>query len=287
MISYAIFRLFSKFIARLPWRCVYIFSDFLTLLLSIIRYRRKVALTNLSRSFPEKTRKEHLKILKESYRHISDMAVETMKTERMTKAEMEERMDIKGMDIIEKIYDSGKSVITLVAHSGTWEWMPARLQMLGRHQQYIAFKPLTNKRFDSYMQMTRQHFFPGRLVDYRTIFHFILRNKAELRSYILIADQTPTKSEIGYWADFMNQQTGFFGGHEKIAAKLGFGVIYIENKRIGRGRYMSEIKLITPDASKETEYFVTEKYARLLEQSLREQPENWLWTHKRWKHQPE
>ncbi len=286
MISYIFFRLFSKVVAALPWRCVYIISDFFTFVLSTIRYRKKVALTNLARSFPEKTQKELSKILKESYRHISDMFVEIMKTERMTKAQLEERMEIKGIDILKKIYEDGKSVITLVAHSGTWEWMPARLQMLSQHQQYIAFKPLTNKRFDKFMQMSRQHFFKGRLVDYRTIFHFILRNRAELRSYILIADQTPTKGEIGYWADFMNQKTGFFGGHEKMAAKLGFGVVYIENKRIGRGRYISEIKLITADASKESEHYITKKYSELLEQSLHEQPENWLWTHKRWKHQP-
>lgn len=288
MIGYKIFRLFSKFILILPWSWCYLISDFFTFILfHVVKYRRGVATNNLSRSFPEKKPKEINAILKQTYRNMSDVFIEVMKTEKMTKKDLFERINLENVELLNKLYDEGKSVIILTSHTGTWEWTGPRIQFEMKYDGFVAYKPLSNKHFDKYMNMLRSHFFKDRMVHFKNILRVILSNRKELKSYILAADQTPTKTEIGCWLKFMNQETGFFTGGERIASSAGFAVVYMENKRVQRGRYNVKISLISEDASKEEKHAITKKYAQLLEENLKSQPDNWLWTHKRWKHKRE
>ncbi|MDD2345610.1 MAG: lysophospholipid acyltransferase family protein [Bacteroidales bacterium] len=288
MIGYKIFRLFSKFILILPWSWCYRISDFFAfMLLYVVKYRREVAINNLSRSFPEKSQKEIKAILKQTYKNISDIFIEVMKTEKMSKEDLKKRMKVENIELLNNLYDEGKSVIILAAHIGSWEWMGPRIQLDMKYDGYVAYKPLSNKHFDKYMSMLRSHFFEDRMVYFKTMLRFILTNKEELRTYIMPADQSPTKTEIGCWLDFMNQETGFFTGSERIASKAKFAVVFLDNKRIKRGQYNVKLSLISKDASKEEEFAITKEYAKLLEENLKSQPDNWLWTHKRWKHKRE
>lgn len=288
MIGYKIFRLFTKIILHLPWSWCYGISSFFAFVLNnVVKYRRDVAITNLSKSFPEKSQKEISAILKKTYRNISDIFIEVVRTEKLSKEELHSRIELNGLEILDKLYDSGKSVIILTGHLGNWEWMGPRLQYDIKYDGHVAYKPLSNKYFDEYMNMLRSHFFTDRMVYFKTILRFILSHRKELKTYILAADQTPTKTEIGCWIEFLNQETGFFTGGERIASTVGFAVVFLDNKRTKRGHYKVDISLLSEDASKEEEFAITKKFAQKLEESLKEQPDNWLWTHKRWKHKRE
>ncbi len=288
MIAFALFRLFTKLIIHLPWSCCYQISDFFAFILNnVVKYRREVALQNLSKSFPEKSEEEIKAILKQTYKNISDIFIEVVKIEKLSKEELDNRMEINGLEILDKLYESGKSVIILTGHLGNWEWMGPRLQSVIKYDGHVAYKPLSNKHFDKYMNMLRSHFFTDRMVYFKTILRFILSHRKELKTYILAADQTPTKTEIGCWINFLNQETGFFTGGERIASSVGFAVVFVDNKRTKRGHYKIDIVLLSEDASKEEEFAVTKKFAQKLEESLHIQPDNWLWTHKRWKHKRE
>lgn len=105
-----------------------------------------------------------------------------------------------------------------------------------------------------------------------------------LTANLIAGDQTPTKSEINYWTNFLNQETAVFLGAEKIAKALDMPVVFIDIQRIGRMSYEITFKLIT-DKPKETARFeITEKHVRMLENAIRRHPDNWLWSHRRWKH---
>ena len=290
MLGYKAFRLFTKIIIHLPWSWCYGISDFFAFFLNkVVRYRREVAINNLSKSFPEKSQTEIKAILKQTYKNISDIFIEVVRTEKLTKAELTERMEFEdgSLEILDKLYESGKSVIILTGHLGNWEWMGPRLQSEIKYDGHVAYKPLSNKHFDAYMNMLRSRFFTDRMVYFKTILRFILSHRKELKTYILAADQTPTKTEIGCWIEFLNQETGFFTGGERIASTVGFAVVFLDNRRTKRGHYKINISLLSEDASKEEEFAITKKFAHKLEESLSVQPDNWLWTHKRWKHKRE
>ena len=100
----------------------------------------------------------------------------------------------------------------------------------------------------------------------------------------LIADQSPNKFEHRYWLKFMNQNTAVFEGADKIARKTGATVVYFEMKKIRRGYYETEINPMFEDAKNTEEHQITHEYYRLLQKTIENKPEYWLWSHKRWKH---
>ena len=104
---------------------------------------------------------------------------------------------------------------------------------------------------------------------------------------VLASDQTPTKSEIEYWSPFLNQETGFFVGIEKIAKSLDCAVVFVDVKRTKRGYYEIELIDITGDPKNTKEFEITDKYIKILENHIIHNPDNWLWSHKRWKHKKE
>jgi KDO2-lipid IV(A) lauroyltransferase len=125
------------------------------------------------------------------------------------------------------------------------------------------------------------------VIPFKDTFRTLIRNKETLTFNVFAADQTPTKSEINYWGNFLNQETGFFLGIEKIAASLGMGVVFVDIQRRARGRYNGVFELITDDPKDTGEHEIIKKYISLLEQSITRAPDNWLWSHKRWKHKKE
>ena len=288
MIGYYFFRIFSFFVSILPWRCAYAFSDFAAFVMGkIIGYRKEVAMTNLKLSFPDKSEKELKQILKMTYKNITDIIIENIKIERIKLDDLKSRVEIENIEILDKLYEENKSVVALMAHKGNWEWLGPGLQSRLEHEGYVAYKPLSNKYFDKYMQSLRDKFYKDRMVNFKNFLRFIINNKDKKQIYFFATDQTPTKSEIGAWINFMNQETAFFNGGEKIAKSLGTAVVYIENKRVARGKYRVKFHLITEDASKDKEMDIMGIYAKMLENSLHEQTYDWLWTHRRWKHKRE
>jgi KDO2-lipid IV(A) lauroyltransferase len=102
-----------------------------------------------------------------------------------------------------------------------------------------------------------------------------------------LSDQSPPRTELNYFVDFLSQKTAFYDGMEKVARTLNYAVIYLDIKRVNRGFYEVEIIPITHDAKNTKEDFITKEYIRLLEKSIISQPDNWLWSHRRWKNREE
>ena len=113
----------------------------------------------------------------------------------------------------------------------------------------------------------------------------VLKNEQMDRRYVflMIADQRPMLHQTQYWLQFMNQDTPVFTGAEKIARKVGHAVFFNGIRRIRRGFYEIELIRITDTPAETREYEITDTYFRLLEEAIRDQPEMYLWTHKRWK----
>jgi KDO2-lipid IV(A) lauroyltransferase len=246
-----------------------------------------VILGNLKKAFPEKSDSEIRAIAGRYYRNLSDIMLEVLKTRGMKSDELIRHFDFRNYDLIEGAFRKQKSVIVAIGHSGNWEWMGPGLWLNSSQRGFAVIKPLSDPRFDQFLTSIRHKFNNNCTIKYKEAFRKMARNCHEMLNFTIIAaDQTPTRGEINYWTNFLGQQTPFFLGIEKIARALDLTVVFIDLHRTSRGYYQGDIKLITDDPKNTAEFEITEGYVRLLEQSIRNRPDNWLWSHRRWKHKP-
>lgn len=281
---YLVYGTFSL-IAMLPFGALYFISDILYgLVYKVVGYRKKVVRKNLRNSFPEKSKSELMHIEKEFYRHLCDYFVETIKTLRITDKEIRERMVFENIDVIDELTKDGKSCLLSMGHYGNWEWIPSIiLHIPERIKLGMVYKRLSSKDFDDLFLRIRARFGP-KAIEMKSIYRTIVRNRNEGVTMLLgfLNDQRPRKHANEYWLKFLNQDTLAQTGMERIASQMGFAVAYLDIVKVKRGYFKCSVSAITPDASKEDEHFVTDTYTRKLEQTIKNNPAYYLWTHNKW-----
>lgn len=281
---YLVYGTFSL-IAMLPFGALYFISDILYgLVYKVVGYRKKVVRKNLRNSFPEKSKSELMHIEKEFYRHLCDYFVETIKTLRITDKEIRERMVFENIDVIDELTKDGNSCLLSMGHYGNWEWIPSIiLHIPERIKLGMVYKRLSSKDFDDLFLRIRARFGP-KAIEMKSIYRTIVTNRNEGLTMLLgfLNDQRPRKHANEYWLKFLNQDTLAQTGMERIASQMGFAVAYLDIVKVKRGYFKCSVSAITPDASKEDEHFVTDTYTRKLEQTIKNNPAYYLWTHNKW-----
>jgi KDO2-lipid IV(A) lauroyltransferase len=284
-IGYYIFFGINYLITLLPLKVLYLSSDvFYLVLYHLVHYRGKVVAANLKNSFPEKSNAELRKIERRFYRHLADLIVETLKVTNMSSKEISRRFTVRDMTLLKRFYEEGRDVLAICGHYNNWEWLSS-MPLLSRYKAMTAYKPLKNKYFDSFIFNLRTkygvHASPMEYI-FRDIMNFRKENVRTVTAFI--ADQTPPRDTQPYWATFLNQDTCFYRGPEKIAVKFDMPVIFAHIIKKKRGYYELDAKLITEHPKDEVPDFITSKHAEMLEEVIREKPEYWLWSHRRWKY---
>lgn len=274
-----------KLTARLPFWVIFGLADiFYVLLYYVARYRRKVVHENLTRSFPEKSPEEIRKITKKFYHHLSDLGLETIKLNRMTEKEIDDRLKIHNLEIFEEYYQQHKSVILLGMHHNNWEWSGS-MQRFIKAQFLVVYNQLRDSTdFERFLIQTRDRFGAISVPIGQSVRIALNFNKAERPGSLMLAgDQTPPQNSQ-FWTTFLNQETAFFPGAMKIAMKTNQPVIMHHTKKTGRGRYeVFHYKLIeNPSEVKPEDIMMA--YVNKLEEIIKADPEYWLWSHRRWKH---
>jgi len=176
--------------------------------------------------------------------------------------------------------------VLVVAHYGNWEWVSS-VSFHFKHTALGVYKPLSNKHFDKWMNKHRSRF--GVTVPMSHILRTMNEYKQQNKLYAvgLVADQSPMRSEIQYWTQFLNQDTPMYLGPEKIAIKMDNPVFFLRTHRVKRGYYHIQIVPVELHPKQAAPFSITEKHVRLLEDVIKESPEYWLWSHRRWKHKKE
>lgn len=186
--------------------------------------------------------------------------------------------------LFDELAAKNKSFVIVMGHKGNWEWAGNTFSLCCRHQLYVIYHPLSNKYFNGLVIGMRQRF-GTKLIEMKNTFRDMISNRKELSATAFIADQSPPP-DTAYWMTFLNQDTGVFKGTEKIVKKLDIPMVYVSVKRIKRGYYFLDAELLEiPEGTKPGG--ITEIHTNRLERDIIEQPETWLWTHRRWKHKKE
>ncbi len=282
-ITYYLVLPFIYVVSWLPFRALYLLSDFLYLIIyKVLGYRTKVVRTNLENSFPDKSPQEIRQIQDRFYRYFCDLILETIKTLTVTPRSLKKRVKYGNVEAFEKMYKENRSVIIVMGHYGNWELAGARFSQGPYHQLYVIYKPLRNQYFDRLLYHMRTRL-GNRLYATKETFKGMVRDRHELNATAFIADQTPSVKGA-YWTTFLNQDTPVFTGTAKIAKKLNYPIIYISVSQPKRGFYEINSELLIENPVSLPEDQISELHTRRLEQDILQNPDIWLWTHRRWKH---
>lgn len=285
-ISFKIGVAFLFLLSLLPFPVLYFLADILhVILFHLIKYRRNVVQANLKNAFPEKSEKERKQIEKKFFRFLADLILESVKMASMSEGEIKKRLLVTNPEVMNQYIQAGRPVLLATGHYGNWEWGNLVLPLYFR-KVLIVYKPLTSKNAETLINKMRARF-GAILVSMKQT----LRKMASLRpeSYlaVLVNDQTPARVDAQYFTEFLNQPTAVFLGIEKLAKSGNYPVFYGAIIPQKRGHYTATFKLLTDEPKATADFEITQLHIRELENVIREKPEYWLWSHKRWKFKPE
>ena len=279
-ILYALFYLLSL----LPWFVLYFISDVIYVLVYyVFGYRKKIVLSNLYIAFPDKTEKERIRIAKDFYHNFIDTIVETVKCISISKKEIQKRF-IANLQPINDLYKTGQSVQFHSGHFFNWEIINLGISLNISYAWLGVYSPIANKPVEKIMYDMRSRF--GTILIPATKFKTNF-NEYAARPYALglAADQAPGSPENAYWTTFFGKLTPFTKGPEKGAKCKNTAIVFVDFHKIKRGYFEMKFETITTSPNDYKEGMLTRSFVEYIENCIRERPANYLWSHRRWKHQ--
>ncbi len=258
---------------------------FYYILYYILRYRRKVVRENLKNSFPSWSDSQLLSIEKKFFKYLSDLIFEIIKGISITGEQIDKRISNKSIPLYDKLFNDNQSIIVALSHSGNWEWVSLISQRTVKFQVYITYKPLSNKNFNWLMYITRSKFNAIPVPMNETLRQLNINKELNIKTITaLVADQNPASAKGAQWESFLAQDTAFLNGPGKLSKRFSMPVVYFKCKRLARFKYATESKIIVSDSSNYSSEEINRMIICEMEKDIIEQPEIWLWSHKRWKH---
>jgi Kdo2-lipid IVA lauroyltransferase/acyltransferase len=282
-LSYLLYRSFQGLVAIIPFRIIYLLSDFCAILMQyIIRYRLKTVTENLTKAFPEKGKEDIKRITRLYYKNLCDITLESIKGFNLSTNQLLNRYNCLNPEVSNDYFNEGKDVIFAMSHYGNWEWGTQVASIYFKHNVVSFYKPLSNKYIDAYIQKNRMKHNMNLESIYKTKFIFRSRDEKP-KAYFLVSDQSPGKHKKAYWVRFLNQDTACMHGIESYARLFNVPVIYVDVQRVARGYYTIRLEEICSDPQVTSDGEITYKYMKTLEKIVEKKPEDWLWSHRRWK----
>jgi KDO2-lipid IV(A) lauroyltransferase len=280
-------------LAHLPLAVLYVLARGIYLLLAyVVRYRWRVVLDNLRNSFPEKSEAEVRQIGRRFYWHFAQVMVEILKLAAISPAELQRRVLFTNPELMTRHFAENRFVLSLGSHRGNWEWILSGAALEFPGQAAGVYKPLNNSFFEQFMRRLRTRLGADAVPMLSTL-RYLVQHRGRGRTMSLLTDQAAGPEDRPYWTNFMHQDAGFYTSAERLAQQFSCGVLYVGISRVRRGYYAITFTELpdgqaaaaaasAPDEAQR--YPITEAFVRCLEADIRATPEQYLWTHRRWKH---
>jgi KDO2-lipid IV(A) lauroyltransferase len=270
-------------ISVLPFWVLYGISDGMFFLVyQVFGYRKNVVMDNLTKSFPEKSQEELQIIAKQFYKNLCDSVVETIKLLTITNAEINKRFTCN-YEVVNNSTGKGRIVQAHLSHTFNWEWGTVASN-LNMHVTFTAlYNRVTNEAFNKLMYKMRTRS-GSIMIDMDDMQSVMAEYQKKDICWCFIADQNPSEPRRGAWVDFFGRETSFFKGAELIARRYNNIVLFGTIKRMKRGYYHLQLEKKYDNAKATNDGEITTAYVRYLENEIKQQPDNWVWSHRRWKH---
>ncbi len=288
-----------RLLGLLPLRVHYALGRFVAWLAEdVVRYRRDVVTHNLTKAFPEKNVWDLKPIRKAFYQHFGELVAEAVwfggcrNAKRLRRARL---VEVENPEVAARLFEAAPSMVVMYSHCGNWE-------LYGGIESYnytdkplpfneqnfcVVYRELSSRAWDDVMRDNRfaplkdRKHFPG-YIETKDLIRYAYSHRDEKKIYNVNTDQRPYfESPANMDVDFFGQQVQTMTGAAALARKLGMSVAYLSMRRERRGHYVMRYEPICEDASKLGVAEIMQQYYRLVEADIRQQPENYLWTHQR------
>ena len=270
-------------LSLLPYPLLYLLSDIIFLIMyRVIGYRKEVVFTNLKNSFPNKSKQELKKIMSDFYRHLCDIIMESVKGFTISEKQLRKRLIIKNPEFSNYFADKRQSIIFVGGHYNNWEICAQAFAMYSNHKCIGIYKPLSNAFINDKIYTSRSKYGMHLISMKQTKKSF--EDGDEPKAIVFGSDQNPANPKRAHWVQFLNQDTGVLFGVERYAKEYDWPVVFVSIRKAKRGYYEVEYSLVTDNPNEEPHGKITEDFTKKLEQDIINQPQYWLWSHKRWKH---
>lgn len=275
---------FLNFMSRLPLGALYVLTDCLYVVIyHIWRFRRELSLANLRHSFPDKSPAELEHISRQAYSNACALIAEVLKGAVLSERELRERVRIHNLEALQEFIRADQSVVLLASHHCNWEWLLLTSCIELKIGVDAVYKPLRVAAIDRFMHKTRSRF-GGNPIPASDFLVEVLKRRGSPRVFALVADQTPPRQDEKHWTRFLNQETAFFVGADKIARLTRSPVFFVAMQRIRRGRYEARLQLLARPPYTPENSDIIERYARAAEAHIAQYPADWLWMYRKWKY---
>jgi KDO2-lipid IV(A) lauroyltransferase len=270
-------------LSLLPLRVLYLLSDALAALVyHVIGYRKKVVLDNLRIAFPEKTEQERKAIAKKFYHNFVDNFIESIKLLSAGKKFITSHL-VLDSDPFTAFYQAGRKCQLHLGHNFNWEIANVVMPFYSSYKFMVVYMPIKakamNRLFMHLRTRTGSTMLPATdmrnaIVPYRNTQYLLA----------LVADQAPSNVSNAFWLNFFGRPTAFVRGPESGARVGNIPVIFAQLYKVKRGYYRAYLEVGADNPRDLPEGELTRRYIIFLEKAIRQHPDMWLWSHRRWKH---
>ena len=281
---YFIIYFFCYLFSLLPWRIMYLLSDMVSFVLQrVVKYRADVVAQNLAIAFPNKSNQERKEIANEFYQQFTDSFLETFKLLSMSDATFNKRFT-SNSEILTDLYKTGQNVQIMAGHFFNWEFANWGAAKYGQYPFIAVYMPLSNPNFNKIIIGLRKRY--GSIMIPATNFRAQFQKYATKGRYAmaLAADQNPGNPLSAFWVPFFGKLTPFVKGPEKGAKLNNTAQVFVHFYRTKRGYYHSQYEIMTSAPNYFKDGQLTALYVKVLEEKIKQNPANYLWTHRRWRY---
>jgi KDO2-lipid IV(A) lauroyltransferase len=279
---YYIFYGFFYVVSLLPFSVLYGISNAIYFFVYyVFGYRKKIVMGNLAIAFPEKNTDQRIAISRQFYKNFIDTFIEMLKSLSMNDAEFDRRCT-GNFEVINEVIARGKSINLIGGHMFNWEYANLVISRQINIAPIGVYGKVENRVFEKLLLNLRSR--------YGTILIATGDFKARIKEITsqqycmyLLADQNPLPHN-SIWINFFGKPVPFIRGAHQSAIKYNSAVIFINFKKIKRGYYSFESEVVTENPAEYTVPELIKKYRNFLQKIISNQPENYLWSHRRWKY---
>jgi KDO2-lipid IV(A) lauroyltransferase len=253
----------------------------------LVGYRKDVTLGNLSRAFPEKSVQELNRIARGAYENVGIALFELVWFPRMSPDRLRKSIHFDKPELIRSAYEKGKGLLMLTAHFGNWELLAQSIIVHFGFPVNVIVKTQANRLIDRSINKRRIRL-GNKIIPMETSLREVLRALRGKEAVGLVADQAAPKENVPI--EFFGTMVPTHQGPAVFSLKMGSPLVALFAVRRPDGEYdvhVADIPSEDLDGYSEANVVeLTRRHVRITEDFIRRFPDQWMWTHKRWKHVP-
>ena len=244
----------------------------------LLGLRKKDSLKNIATAFPEKSDSERNMIIKKTY---SFFAKSFMQFLSLPKSYRYANIDVEGQELLDGALEKGHGIILATGHFGKWEIMSAWLGYSGYPCVAVAQRQ-KNRGADIFFREFRANTGMGmiyRKSSLKNMYRILKENK------ILILGSDQDAKQRGVFVNFFNKPASTPKGVARFHLQTGSDIFFISCYVEQNGKHKLQIQPVVPEGESSVKS-ITQAFTTLLEEKVREFPEQYFWFHRRWKTMP-